>query len=165
MTALTDAQLCESHGAATDAAAVSALPIETNTSATSTAAASPASTAATTPGSGFNAMWSRRRSTSKAIAAAIASLKQQTVVPIAQLWALNKPDLGWLALGLLGAAMAGVAPALEAYVVVHFLVRGGAHTCSLASGTHCHVTLASCYMAHRIVTCCNEGCSSVYVAC
>jgi hypothetical protein len=44
-------------------------------------------------------------------------------VPIGQLWALNKPDIGWLALGLLGATIVGVASTLEAYVAVNFLVR------------------------------------------
>jgi hypothetical protein len=148
MNVFSDTKLCESHGTE-EAAAESDLAIETSTSTTFTTAAATAASATTTPSGGFNMMWSRSRNTSKAAVAsaptATAPLKQQPTVPIGQLWALNKPDLGWLALGLLGAAMAGVVPALDAYVVVHFLVRDSTHTCLLDAHT-ITATLAPCYL-------------------
>jgi hypothetical protein len=125
----TDAQLCESHVIETEALAVNALSSDTAvTPATSATASSRAASDA------VEGPLSPQKSTSKAAVASVAAAaaapqKQPPLVAIRQLWALNKPDIGWLAVGLLGATMAGVAPDLEAYLVVHFMVSCSAHTC------------------------------------
>jgi hypothetical protein len=125
-----DAQLRKSHVIETEALPVSdpATKISTTSTLASAIITAPSSGANMTAPDAVESQLSPQKSTSKAAVAsvsatALAPQKLPPIAPMRQLWALNKPDVGWLALGLLGATVVGVASTLEGYIAVHFLVR------------------------------------------